>query len=253
MNFSRFSLTLAGLCVLLIGTVLFFPRIMSRSARSQENVEPAILKRTDLPVVNYTPKDEPSEIMARGPEGARQWKRQASFDRRGGKLNERSGYVCDLPLSHGSLDMQTLMARSDAIVTAGIATAEALLSPDRTGVFSQFSASVVEVLKGEVRPGEVITLVRNGGLVRFPSGVLVGRGVCYETMPLVSRTYIFFLKHRPDTKDYHVVTGYELKDGTISALDGIDLTTGTVLQRLRPYDGLEQRQFLSMVKAEGAR
>jgi len=111
---------------------------------------------------------------------------------------------------------------SDAIVVGRVNEARAYLTEDNTGIYSEFTVSVDETVKGSgshTVAGE-LTVVREGGAFRLPDGsigryVLTGRG-----MPRVGGSYVLFLTHDADGGDYSILTGYELRGGLVFPLDG---------------------------------
>src|SRR5262245_31659650 len=128
------------------------------------------LKEDRLPTVNY---DAPEPNTAN--EKTRRNARGKRFD---GRLlvaepHPEAG-------AKGILDswMQTLPAlpvvAGDAIVVGDITSAQAFLSPDKTGVYTEYTVRVDEMLKqysaAPIVTGGFVDVQREGGRVRFPSG-----------------------------------------------------------------------------------
>jgi hypothetical protein len=114
-------------------------------------------------------------------------------------------------------------ALSDLVIVGEVADSRAFLSEDRTGVYSEFTISTIEVIKptlsASVRPGDSITTERFGGRVRYPSGPIVRYKVSGQGSPMKGAKYVFFLKQKED-KSYLVLTAYELRENKVFALDG---------------------------------
>jgi hypothetical protein len=103
-----------------------------------------------------------------------------------------------------------------------VVDAQAYLSDDKTGVYSEFSVRIEEVLKNDSLtpsfPGSLVVAERYGGRVRFPSGRVTFYGNREQGMPRQGGRYIFFLE-RSD-QQYSILTAYELLSGRIYPVDG---------------------------------
>ena len=117
---------------------------------------------------------------------------------------------------------------SDAVIIGRVTNAEAYLSSDKTGIYSEFTVETIQILKNDNRtalkvPG-FVAVERTGGQVRFPSGHVTVMYVSNLGMPRVGGQYVFFLTHNFPYKvrrdeDYRILTGYELLDGRVIPLD----------------------------------
>jgi hypothetical protein len=113
--------------------------------------------------------------------------------------------------------------RSNLVVLGDVLAANAYLSNDQTGIYSEFSIRVEDVLKNEdlepLTNGCLIDIEREGGRVRFPSGRIHWYSVDKENMPLVGRRYVFFLTRGSQEEAFHILTAYELRGGKVVVLD----------------------------------
>jgi hypothetical protein len=138
-------------------------------------------------------------------------------------------------------------------VIGQIEKAEAKLSADRTNVFSEFAVRVTQTLKNgnPLAPlnGQLLTIERHGGVVRFGNGATVDRGNCYQKMPVARGTYLLFLKNQPATEDFHLMTGYEIRNGAVVAIDGQWPENETYQSQYVQYNGLKLEEFLLKIKA----
>ena len=100
---------------------------------------------------------------------------------------------------------------------------------------------VDEVLKGNEELLSGIVAEREGGRVRFPSGVIFRYFVDGRGIPKVGHRYLLFLKQLDDG-DFSIVTGYELVGGRVAPLD----VTGVV--PFAKYKGADETEFLSLVR-----
>ena len=139
--------------------------------------------------------------------------------------------------------------RSAAVVIGAVRSAHAYLTPDKTGIYSEFQVSTETVIKNDpnnmIKDGATITVERRGGRVRMPSGRIVISWVSHQNMPRVGGRYLLFLTHQFETpndtpKDFYLLTGYELKEGKVGLLD--DTLPGHPITR---YDGTSETTLLS--------
>lgn len=137
-------------------------------------------------------------------------------------------------------------SQSDVVVVGEVADAKAYLSDDKTGVYSEFTVRLSEVLKIDGRAGinnNTLVAERVGGSVRFPSGRVQRIHVLYgQRMPEAGRRYLLFLKLTPGEQGLSILTGYKLQDGRVSALDSTPPYTG--------HDGADEVEFLQLVREE---
>lgn len=138
-------------------------------------------------------------------------------------------------------------SRSAAIFIGTVVDAQAHLSPDKTGVFSEFSFQVESILKNDpkrtVAAGETVSVERSGGRVRMPSGKIVVSWTNQQNMPKVGSRYVFFLTHDFETAgdtgdDFYLLTGYEFKNEKVNPLDS------SLNQEVLAYKGATESSFL---------
>jgi hypothetical protein len=156
---------------------------------------------------------------------------------------------------------------SDAIIVGSIAGQHAYLSSDRTVIYTEFKVLVEQNLKAPkdfaLHTGQSIDVERQGGEIRFSSGVSISRGVANQNLPWVGKRYLFFLQYRPDEKDFFLITGYRLEGALVTPLDKANTVTESVQDKdaLPPLPpplpdprtefvyGTSEAQLLAKVKA----
>lgn len=146
------------------------------------------------------------------------------------------------------------VATSDAIVVGQITDAQSYLSPDKSGVYTEFTVTVNEVLKGEgaaaLASGSTLAAQREGGRVRFASGRVQRYKPHFQGTPRVGSQYVLFLKRNEDGQSYFIWTGYELSAGRVHPLDGVDLPGGaTELPQFAAYKNADQTTFMNALRA----
>ena len=80
--------------------------------------------------------------------------------------------------------------------------------------------------------------------MRFPSGLAQSYITHYQGVPVTGRRYVLFLKRNEDGETFHLVTGYEVRDGCVSPLEGVNLTKGaTELAQSAAYKEVDETSF----------
>jgi hypothetical protein len=139
--------------------------------------------------------------------------------------------------------------RSAAVVIGKIISSKAYLTPGKTGIYSEFEVVVDSIAKNDpnnpIKIDTKITVERNGGRVRMPSGKIVLSWVNHQNMPREGGRYLLFLTHDFQTlndsgKDFYILTGYELGDGQVRLLD--DPLPGHPMTR---YNGTSESALLN--------
>lgn len=138
------------------------------------------------------------------------------------------------------------VGRSDAITVGEVVSSEAHLSTDKTGVYSEFSIRVDEVLKthpnNPLNVGEITVGEREGGVVRFQDGRLFQYRVYNQGMPRVERKYLFFLSLNKEGEDFSIITAYEIGGGRVVPLDDS--------KSFRSVQGASEQELLNKVRSE---
>jgi hypothetical protein len=143
--------------------------------------------------------------------------------------------------------------RSDAVVVGEVLDAGAYLSNDKTGVYSEFTIKLSDVLKNDSSPltrGSSLVAERLGGRVRFPSGEVLPVQIVGQGMPRAGRRYVFFLKRDDQGQAYNILTAYELRAGKVLPLDGAKTRGGGHPWEFDKYEGWDEGAFIDAVRAE---
>jgi hypothetical protein len=142
--------------------------------------------------------------------------------------------------------------QSDAVIVGEVLDAQAYLSNDKTGVYSEFTVRISDVLKNDqwshLSEGSSVVAERVGGRVRFPSGKILPVRVSGQGMPRAGRQYVFFLRRLDKEQTYSLLTGYELSAGKVSPLDGQKPNGGGSPWKFDKYENWERGAFLDAVR-----
>jgi hypothetical protein len=112
---------------------------------------------------------------------------------------------------------------SDFIIVGEIIDANAHLSNDKRGVYSEYTVQVSEILKedglNKVKLGHSVTVDREGGFVRYPNGQKLLYRHSDKDLPQIGSRYVLFLINAERSPNYRILTGYELKESNVIPLD----------------------------------
>lgn len=131
---------------------------------------------------------------------------------------------------------------SDAVIIGKVVDAQAHLSPDNKGVYSEFTLQVEDILKdstASVPVGGQVLIDREGGRVRYPSGDIVTYYIEGQGMPKVNERYVLFLKREED--NFSILTGYQLQGGKVRPLD--------YTQKFKKREGISEEALLNEVRS----
>lgn len=226
--------------ILIIGIVIS----ISSQAKGQDKNDNWKQRRQEFesqfPVVDYDePESADPEIWEkRKLKSTRYDNRRRVSSTAGVPGNDISGYFTEVPPPPA-----IPVAESEIIVVGEVLNAEAHLSNNKFGVYSEFSIRVDEVLKNKNASTDVlpntITADRNGGAVRYSSGRKVIYIDDYQGLPHVGRKYLFFLVHPDQSPNYQILLGYEL-NGIVMPLDADS--------EFRKFKGMSETEFMSTVR-----
>jgi len=143
-------------------------------------------------------------------------------------------------LPHNQFNFPAIpVEQSSVIVIGDVLQSEAHLSEDKTGVFSEFTIRLVDVMKAESSlTGTEIIVERLGGQVRYPDGRTLLYRVGTGGMPRLGARYLFFLKPSPEL-DYSILTAYEFGKKGIVPLDSS--------RQFAEYEGYDSNAFRTLV------
>lgn len=260
---SRRKITIA-LVAIALACVASFTAFGSLGQNIQRRIRMSVLRRQDQTATPPTAQEvaetshKPADYAAAEPADPQERARR----RAKGKRYDRQNWVKEPSTATGDAGridrwMQRVpafpVATSDAVVIGQIADAQSYLSPDKTGVYTEFTVRLEEVLKADgaaaLAPGGTLAAQREGGLVRFASGRVQRYKPHFQGTPRVGGRYVLFLKRNEDGQTYFIWTGYELSGGRVHPLDGVDLPGGaTELSQFAAYKNADEATFMSALR-----
>lgn len=158
----------------------------------------------------------------------------------------------DHPISEGMTVMSTVyhwpayfpalpVEQSATVVIGKITEAEAHISSNKSGVYSEVVIAVEQIIKDKVGIKDTVVAEREGGRIRFPSGSIFRYFVDGMGIPKFGHRYLLFLKPLEDG-DFSIITGYQLLECRVIPLD----RSGVV--DFDQYKGAEVTAFLDQVR-----
>lgn len=216
---------------------------LSQNARNQQRLE----FENRFPIADYT-ASEPTDPQERA--------KRKSKDKRlpQGVLEDSPGATeTSIVDGNGSGSLPALpVGLSDFIIIGDVLNAQAYLSSDKTGIFSEFTISVQEVLKTRgsdpVLPGANISVEREGARIRYPSGNVRWVRFAHEGMPAIGGRYVLFLRRTGQESVPTILTGYELRAGRVFPLDGVAAFEEFKVPKFAVFEGVEETAFLATVR-----
>jgi len=227
------------LVVFVILLVLVGSQLMAMRAQNRPDKNKAA---ESYPTVDYgaaLPAD--AEKKSKRERANRSYDRQSlvTKDPNGTEVTLHNDYLSEIPALP--------VGGSSAVVLANVSDAQAFLSNDKTGVYSEFTVQVEKVFKDDkdapLNPGSAIKTDRAGGRVKHSANKTVWYHISGQSMPEPGKKYVFFLRRHPDSENYSIITAYELRSGRVHPLDGDSASFAGAV-----YENAEEQAFLSKVQ-----
>ena len=199
--------------LVLLGAMLIAAIFISDQTGSSRAQQTAVQEReAKLPVV-YFDAPESNDKDKR----EKRIKKGRKYDKADMPVNPSPEVRTTTSVSHWFYGMPSLPTlQSEVIVLGEIADANAFLSPDKTGVYSEYSVRVDRVFKTDdaaVSPNQTIDAQRPGGRVRLSTGLVQSYKVADQGVPRIGGKYLLFLKRVED--DLLILTGYALRQNKV--------------------------------------
>lgn len=228
------------LAAIVITTVTATATMTRKQSRQSASDKRKVEDKDQAPVARF------DEAEAANPEErAERLRKGRRYDRLGLVPKKPTGLNTSARSAHWTKDVPVIpSSQSDVVVVGQIVDAKAYLSGDKTGIYSEFAIKIEELLKIDgpaTISNNTILAERIGGSIQYPSGEVQRIRVRYgQRMPQVGHRYLLFLKFTKGTQDLSILTGYELHESRVSALDNIEPYTA--------YEGSDEFSFLDEVR-----
>lgn len=137
-----------------------------------------------------------------------------------------------------------LVYAAGLIVEGTVGRPASFMAENQEVVYSEFPFHIERVLKQrrsagpELREGDTITILREGGAMRLPSGKVIQQIWEARHLPRVGVKYVFFLASEPGIEGFTVITGYRAGRPVARSVDGylaFPNLKGTSIQALRQH------------------
>ena len=214
--------SLIALTIILVSAILVL-RAQKKEPTSQANASPSAQEQD---IKDYAKQFPIAEVSAPEPADLEERTRREAVNKKYDDalmpLNEQTSIIANNTHWTGPLTALPV-EKSQVIVIGEILNARAYLSSDKTGVYSEFTIRVDEVLKDDsnlkVTAGRSLVADRPGGRVKYPSGHLTLSFVNNQGMPLPGQRYVLFLTRDEQQTNFDILTGYQLKADRVALLD----------------------------------
>jgi len=203
----------------------------------EEYLKKAREARSKFPIVNYD-EAEPADPVKK----AARKEKQKRYD--GPSTVARKPHPSDAEVSsiyEGPQLPALPTSKSNVIVLGTVQSGEAHLSDNKKNIYSEFTVHIDDVLKADVSlpTNNIITVDREGGIVTYPSGQQILYRNSRESMPSISKRYVFFLQYV--NQDFRILTAYELDSDKVVPLDDLD--------QFKEFAGKDTTTFLNNIRA----
>jgi hypothetical protein len=238
-----YKLSVLGLISMLALSSIIFTTVRNKSlASNNENYARNNLQDNDeldeqLPLIDY---DAPESKDSKKRERRR--KKGLRYDKASNPLSD--DYTRKTHVNEGVPRSALPVEVSSVILIGTVTEAEAVLSNDRTGVYTELTIQIEEILKDDsqqLSPGSSIEVERQGGRVRFPSGHITTEHVTGTGIPCPGKRYLLFLTRVPS--DLYIHFGYELTGSKVALLDMYPRHPS------QSYKGADEEKLISDLRA----
>lgn len=214
---------------------------LSQKDTSKEQDEDFFEKINHIPVVNY---DTPESRSAAERE-QRTIKNKRYDDILHVSKKPNPEYTLSITSDAEPIPPRIPYVESKLVIIGKTTTAAAFLSNEKEGIYSEFSVNIETILKKDekrdLKTDETITMDRAGGIVLYPGGNKMLYMNDWQHMPKTNQRYLLFLdKDDEQNPNYKLITGYELENGKVTALDQSNI--------FGKYDGMSEKEFVDKVK-----
>lgn len=228
------------LCAIVFATVHYKSLASSRryeNYRHPDNLQDNAVPDDQFPLTDYNALESTDQVKR-----SRRRKKGTKYDKASNPLSD--AYALKTHINEG-VPLSALPVEVSSVILIGTVTeVEAVLSNDRTGVYTEITIQIEEILKDDsqqLTPGGSVAVERQGGRVKFPSGHITTEHVAGTGIPRPGKRYVLFLTRVP--LDLYIHFGYELTGSKVGLLD---MYPGHPSQS---YKGADEKKLIGDLRA----
>lgn len=238
---------LAALTAIAVATVITMASLRNRGNQTRDDLpqnQPASgIDESEWPITIYENPEQLDEKQCAEREAKSKRHNKSLFGVKGAVKSAKEDITIVLT-EDWEVELPPLPVSQSSIVVIGtVLDAKAFVSTDQTGVYSEFSTRIDEVLKtdgaAQLDSGSVVKVQRDGGRVQGHSARILFR-ISGQNMPRRGGRYVMFLRRLDGGEDYKVITGYELRGEKVFPLDSSD--------KFAPYSASDKAAFLQALR-----
>ncbi len=203
--------------LLLIGKLLLSSLVLAQAASPD---------RGSLPVWVMTPKNEASADVSSSLRSSRSMMFNVPETLRpqiGDVTTDEPRNVGLVRYEEYSKPPRAPVSASNLIAVGKVSSFQPFLSQDRTGVYSELSFVIEDILKNDTQeksPLSEVTILQDGGKLRLPNGRIISSKPSSGSTPLqVDTKYLVFLKYSPSAQAYSVLKAWDFSTSKPVELD----------------------------------
>jgi hypothetical protein len=196
--------------------------------------------RSQFPVVDYDETEITDKVKL-----AKRKEKNKHFDNKNLVNKDPTTRITEAARIVEGADVPALtVAQSNLIVIGDVEDAQAHLSNDKSGVYTELTVRINEVIKNDasasLAQGGEVSVLREGGIVRYSNGHQRLYHMAEEGMPKTARKYVLFLRAIDQSQDYDLLTAYEISADGIVPVD--------LARRFKAYEGYDKETFLQTIR-----
>jgi hypothetical protein len=175
----------------------------------------------DFPVVDF------SQSLLTEEDNIERKEKSKYFNKSNGRKIEENKKILEVTEAESWIESLPAIPvdKSDIILVGTINDSRAYLSEDKTNVYSEYTATVEDILyKKETTSSnynEVISIMREGGRVKFESGHIQTYHLSGQGTPIKGNKYLMFIKELPSQQGAILLTAYKIIKGKIYPIDNV--------------------------------
>lgn len=189
----------------------------------------------DLPIIDFSQSrltDETTERKEKNKYFDKSYGRKIEENKKITEVTEAESWIESLPAIP--------VDKSDIILIGTITDSRAYISEGKTNVYSEYTVAVDDILYKKpttsFNQNEVISVIREGGRVKFESGHIQTYRLSGQGAPIKGNNYLMFIRELPSQQGAVLLTAYKIVEDKIYPIDNVTshlLYKGASIQEFR--------------------